>query len=796
MILIFAVLTANIYSQDMETPVKEITVLIDDNYPPYIFRDGDGKLIGIIADQWKRWEEKTGIAVNLKGMDWFLAQEEMKLGNGDVIDTLFYTEERARLFDYSRPYAEIKVKVFTHNLIGGITDIKSLRGFSVGVKIGDAVVDTLKAGNIEHLVYYDNYRDLINGAVNGEVKVFCADEPPVHYFLYKSGPYSEFRSSFTLSTGRFHRAVAKGNSIMLQTVERGFSAIPAKEYRDINTKWLGVRIEEFIRWKKILLPGLLITAAVLAVILILAVLNKILNKKLIINNIELKTTVEHLAYSEEKNRQLLDALPDLYFILDPYGKYLDLKHNDPDLLAEPPDKLIGCYLYDLPFSDSFKKEVKVILRDVCENRKTAITEYDITVPAGDLTFEARVFPYDKNNSLWICRDITEQKKTEEQLRKSHKLETVGILAGGLAHDFNNILGGITGAASLIRYSIIEEKSGIDQLEHYVDIIEKSAERGADVVNQLLTLSSKRENQTIIFDLKDSIQRVKKICETTFDKRVVFAANLPDGNTLIQGDPAQIEQGLLNLCINGHDAMTVMRSDNSQEGGILSVDLEYHANYNKDTDFWKITVKDTGKGITKENLTKVFDPFFSEKGRGKGTGLGLTMVLSIVKQNNGEIEIESEPDLGTKISIAFPAVDFVSADTESEPQKKYNIKGSGLVLIIDDEPLIRDLVVKMLESAGYRTAQAENGIAGLEYFREHHGEVTAVILDMSMPLLSGLDTYKELVKIDSKVRVLLTSGFKEDERVKEGLQSGIRAFLQKPFMRSELLKTVREICLNP
>lgn len=782
----------------MESPEKEITVLIDDNYPPYIFRDDDGKLIGIIADQWKRWEEKTGIAVNLEGMDWSLALEEMRLGKGDVIDTLFYTEERARLFDYSRPYAEIEVEVFTHNLIGGITDIQSLRGFSVGVKIGDAAVDTLKAGNIENLVYYDNYRDLINGAVNGEIKVFCADEPPAHYFLYKSGSYSEFRSSFTLSTGRFHRAVAKGNSAMLQTVERGFSAISVKEYSAINEKWLGVRIEEFIRWRKILLPGLLIAAAVLAAILILAVLNKILNKKLILNNIELKTTVEHLAYSEEKNRQLLDALPDLYFILDPYGKYLELKHNNPDLLAEPADKLIGCYLNDLPFSDSFKKEVEVILSDVCENRKTAVTEYDITVPAGKRTFEARVFPYGKNNSLWICRDITEQKRTEEQLRKSHKLETVGILAGGLAHDFNNILGGITGAASLIRYSIIEEKSGIDQLEHYIEIIEKSAERGADVVNQLLTLSSRRENQTIVFDLKDSIQRVKKICETTFDKRVLFEANLPDVNALIQGDPAQIEQGLLNLCINGHDAMTVMRSDKSQEGGILCVALEYHAKYNKeaDTDYWKITVRDTGKGIKKENLPKVFDPFFSEKGRGKGTGLGLTMVLSIVKQNNGEIEIESEPDLGTKISIAFPVVDLVSADARSEPRKNDNIKGSGFVLIIDDEPLIRELAVKMLESAGYRTAQAENGIAGLEYFREHHGEIAAVILDMSMPLLSGLDTYNELVKIDSKVRVLLTSGFKEDERVREGLESGIRSFLQKPFIRSDLLKTVREICLNP
>ncbi|HPJ56934.1 MAG TPA: transporter substrate-binding domain-containing protein, partial [Kiritimatiellia bacterium] len=196
-------------------PVREITVVSDDNYPPYIFRDADGVLRGILPDQWKLWETKTGVRVHLQAMDWAEAQRVMREKRADVIDTIFRTPEREQLYDFTPPYARIRVPVFTHRSLGGIADPSSLRGFTIGVKVGDSVIGILAGHGIDSLREYPSYEAIVQAAREDELRVFSVDEPAAVYYLYKFGIEDQFRSSFVLYTGEFHRAVHKGSPELL-----------------------------------------------------------------------------------------------------------------------------------------------------------------------------------------------------------------------------------------------------------------------------------------------------------------------------------------------------------------------------------------------------------------------------------------------------------------------------------------------------------------------------------------------------------------------------------------------------
>ncbi len=248
-----------------------LKVVMDDNYPPYVFRDSNGVLTGYLVDIWKLWESKTGVHVELTATDWEKAQQIMFAGQAEVIDTIFRTPERDRKLDFTPPYAEIPVPVYTHTGIGGITDLKTLHGFLVGVKEGDACAEKLEAAGITTLQPYPNYEALVRAAASGQVKVFCLDEPAANYLLYRDRVERDFRNAFTLYTGALHRAVHKGDSRTLALLQQGFSAITPDELDSLRNKWMGKRLPDSL--------GRTLTYALWAaviVILLLGVLSLVL----------------------------------------------------------------------------------------------------------------------------------------------------------------------------------------------------------------------------------------------------------------------------------------------------------------------------------------------------------------------------------------------------------------------------------------------------------------------------------------------------------------------------------------
>lgn len=403
-------------------------------------------------------------------------------------------------------------------------------------------------------------------------------------------------------------------------------------------------------------------------------------------------------------------------------------------------------------------------------------------------------------------DITDIEQKDEELRQMQKMEIIGTLAGGLAHDFNNVLSGILGTASLMKYRMTEKTlPQKDEVTASLAMIEESAQRAAGIVNQLMVLSRKHELVTLPVDLNETIARVAKICANTFDKSVEIRTMPHDGPAITSADPVQMDQVVLNLCVNASHAMTIMRPPGEKAGGVLTLSIDSirtdrHFTRQQpealpDTTYWVLSVRDTGVGIEQKLVSKIFEPFFTTKQDRAGTGLGLSMAYSIVKQHGGFINVYSEPGIGSTFNVYLPSSSDTQLPSTAEDRSKY-YQGSGLILVVEDEPAIRSTVGAMLRKCGYSVVLAEDGEQGRLLFRERHGEISAVILDMVMPHLSGRDTYLAMREIDPYVRVLLTSGFKKDDRVDEVIARGVGGFIQKPFTMEQLLKALWDVIQNP
>jgi two-component system cell cycle sensor histidine kinase/response regulator CckA len=399
-------------------------------------------------------------------------------------------------------------------------------------------------------------------------------------------------------------------------------------------------------------------------------------------------------------------------------------------------------------------------------------------------------------------NVTDIEIKEQQLRQSQKMETVGTLAGGLAHDFNNVLGGIIGTISLYKYKLSKKhKITQKEIEKYYNTIEESANRASDMVQHLLSLTRKQEFSFIPTDLNFIIKNTVKICKNTFDKSIDINARYVKETALAYADPTQLEQSLLNLCINASHAMTIMRQEGEKYGGSLNICLEkvetdqeflkLHPGTEKGEDYWVISVQDAGIGMNAQTLAKIFDPFFTTKGKNNGTGLGLAMVYNIIKEHKGSIDVYSQEGIGTTFNIYLPALKQ-KVQTKINRQSESILRGEGVILVVDDEEIMRQTAKSILEECGYQVILAEDGEEAVKIYRKKHPQIKVVLLDMVMPKMSGKQAYLEMTKIKKDVKVLLASGFRKDSRVDSILGLGVKSFIQKPYALGKLANSIHQV----
>lgn len=381
----------------------------------------------------------------------------------------------------------------------------------------------------------------------------------------------------------------------------------------------------------------------------------------------------------------------------------------------------------------------------------------------------------------------DRKQLEAQLHHSEKMEALGQLAGGVAHDFNNMLAGITGAAELLKESDLTEDD-----QEFLDIIISASGRAANLTHKLLSFSRKEEKFSSDIDVNAITHDVKAILERTIDKSIDITIEMGTERATIVGDDTMVQNALLNMGINASHAMP--------NGGTLTYTLIVESlspEYCKASPFelkpgeyLEVAIKDTGTGMSQEIQSKIFDPFFTTKEKGKGTGLGLSSVYGMIQDHHGAITVYSEEGAGTEFHLYFPLAGTTNAQALKKNQE--SISGEGTILLVEDEEFLRKTAKVQLEKLGYTVLTANDGREGVETFSEHRNEIECIILDMIMPRLNGREALKEIRSIDSEIPVLISSGFSKEKHLVELEELGISGFLHKPFRSWELSRTVAQV----
>lgn len=394
--------------------------------------------------------------------------------------------------------------------------------------------------------------------------------------------------------------------------------------------------------------------------------------------------------------------------------------------------------------------------------------------------------------LAINTDITERKNLEKQFLRSQRVESIGTLAGGIAHDLNNVLAPIMMSIDLLRM-FVEDPIGLEILE----TVGKSARRGSDLVGQVLSFARGVEGQDVEVQVVHIFQDLLRIIEETFPKNIRVTGQFDKDLWLVKADPTQLHQVLLNLCVNSRDAMP--------EGGQIDVKIEnvildeHYSGMNLEVNvgpYLKIDVEDNGHGIPRDIIDKVFDPFFTTKEVGSGTGLGLSTSLAIIKGLGGFIRVYSDPGNGTSFRIYLPAV----TESELNPGDRTSadlFRGKGeTVLVVDDEASIRFITKKTLEAFGYRVLLASDGSEAISVFVSHQDEIAVVLTDMMMPIMDGPATIKVLRRLRPSLPIIGASGITANGKVAKARDAGMNDFLPKPYTAESLLKVIHKVLATP
>ncbi len=393
--------------------------------------------------------------------------------------------------------------------------------------------------------------------------------------------------------------------------------------------------------------------------------------------------------------------------------------------------------------------------------------------------------------LTVSTDITEKKKLEQQFLRAQRLESLGTLASGIAHDFNNILTPILAASQLLPLRLPQLQGRDRQL---IDMVETSARRGSDLVKQILAFASGVEGKRVSLQVRHLLAEVLQVVRQTFPKTIEIHRDIPATDLwTVAADATQLHQVFLNLCVNARDAMP--------DGGVLSIAVKNkfldaaYCQINLEAQpgaYVVISISDTGTGIPTELLDRIFDPFFTTKEVGKGTGLGLATVLGIVKNHGGFVKVYSQVGQGTKFRVYLPAISSEIAPEAATP--KILAGNREVILIVDDEPLIREIAKTILEDHNYQTITASSGAEAIELYTQHQQEIQVVLMDIMMPSIDGVTAVRALTQLNPNVQTIITSGLVSSRQVAQLTTLGVREFLGKPYTANELLDVLQRVLM--
>ncbi len=501
-----------------------------------------------------------------------------------------------------------------------------------------------------------------------------------------------------------------------------------------------------------------------------------------------------LRESEERYRRLFEESKDGIYISTADGTIIDANTAMMELLGfQNKEELLRCRTSEFYFYETerqkflkefetkdFVKDFEITLR-VRNGSKAHVLITSVVVRDDDGA------PVLFNGSM---RDITENKRLEQQLIQAQKMESIGTLAGGIAHDFNNLLAMILGTAELIKRRAKENPA----IQSYINRIIEASDRGSSISKQLLLFARPDQAELAPISVHTFVEQVKEFLLHFLPKTIVVRCEFEKRSSIIMGDSGHLHQALLNLSINARDAMP--------DGGVISIGVKnvhgaivrQQFSEAEEHEYVSISVGDSGAGMDEEIQQRIFEPFFSTKARGKGTGLGLAIVHGIVRLHQGFIGVNSTKGAGTVFTMYFPAIS-VDVSEEQKREENMQIKNNETILVVDDEEMLREILRESLKDEGYNVIAASDGVEALKTYEKNKDSIALVITDLGMPHMGGEELFEKLHVLDKDVKVIVSSGFLDNSTKSQLLRKGIKDVLTKPYKFDLIFSTIRRTLEN-
>ncbi len=494
--------------------------------------------------------------------------------------------------------------------------------------------------------------------------------------------------------------------------------------------------------------------------------------------------VTELKYSEESYRLFINGTNDMAYLKDDRYRYIFVNTQAARYFNRSETDIIGRTDYDLLPAD-----IAAIYRKSDESALASDGVYVTEETINQHIYQMRKFQIKLINGKTgigaYIHDNTKGREMESRLLQAQKMEAIGTLAGGIAHDFNNMLMGIQGYTSLLLVSMEKDSPYFDKVLNIQDLVRS----GSDLTRQLLGFARKGRIEVKPTNINELIMHTSSMFGRTKKEIRILESYLDDIWT-VDIDKGQIEQVLMNLYVNAWQAMPNGGEIRLKTENVVPTN-EFLASHDMHPGrYVKISVTDTGIGMTAETRSRIFEPFFTTKEMGRGTGLGLATVYGIINGHNGFIDVDTAPGRGTSFMIYLPA--SCSELTQEVKEEKPLIKGTETILLVDDEDVIREVTREMLESLGYKVLSADSGHDAILQYKKHKERIELIILDMIMPGMNGNEAYKVLKDINPDVPIILSSGYSADGQAREMMDTGVSAFLQKPYLMQDLSFTIREV----
>lgn len=771
---------------------RRIVIGGDRNYPPFEFLDHKGRPAGYNVDLVRAIARELGLDMEIRLGLWAEIMKGLETGEIDMVQGMFYSPERDLRFDFSQPHSvNHYVSVVRRGERPPPGNIDELRGMRLIVQRGDVIHDFLmEKGLGGQITVAETQEDVLRELASGKYDCALVARISALYIIGKHNWQN-------LELGRHHFvsldycfAVTSGRKALLSQFNEGLKVLEESgEYRRIYDQWLGVYKENpptllvAIRYSvKVLVPMLLV---ILAAFLWSWSLRR-----------QVAARTRELRESMERFRLLADSAPVGIVISDSHQKIV--------YVSKRFTRLYGYTLEDMPSVEAWwplaypdevlrQRVQKIWSNDVEKVRDTGSEmkpmEFPVTCKDGAVRqTEFRLASTGELNFV-ILTDVTEYRKIEGQLRQAQKMEAVGRLAGGVAHDYNNMLGIIIGYTEIA----MEKAAADDSLRACLEEVLKAANRSTEITRQLLAFARKQTISPKLLDLNTTIEGMLVMLRRLIGEETDLAWMPDTGLWKVKMDPSQVDQILVNLCINARDAMNghgkiTIGTDN------VTFD-EAHCAIRGDCipgSFVLLAVSDDGCGMEKETRDNIFEPFFTTKGVNEGTGLGLATVYGIVKQNNGFINVYSEPGKGSTFKLYLPR-HMGEGDAEEAVKATVTSRGKGeTVLLVEDEPSLLELCREMLDMLGYAVLSAGTPKEAFRLAEEHAGAIQLLITDVVMPEMTGRELSGRLRALYPDLRVLFMSGYTANVIAHRGVLDDDVNFIQKPLTIKGLAAKLREV----